>query len=84
MNILWDGCVFINTFQNSAFRSDDRGETWKRLEGYRFKWGQRASINPREPGAIYLSTYGGSVFYGPAEGVPGVVEDIVNMPSAWW
>ncbi len=76
--------IFINTFQNAAFRSDDRGRTWKRLEGYRFKWGQRPNINPPEPGAIYLTTYGGSVFYGPAEGVPGATGDIVNMPSAWW
>jgi len=52
--------------------------------GYRFKWGQRPNLNPREPGAVYLSTYGGSVFYGPAKGVPDAVADIVNMPPTWW
>ncbi len=76
--------IFINTFQNSAWRSDDRGESWKRLEGYRFKWGQRPNINPKRPDLIYLTTYGGSVFVGPSHGVPGASEDIVNMPSAWW
>ncbi|MCE5271491.1 hypothetical protein LLH00_09445 [bacterium] len=76
--------IFINTFQNAAWRSDDRGESWKRLEGYRFKWGQRPNIDPRRPDLIYLTTYGGSVFVGPSTGVPGAVEDIVNMPSAWW
>lgn len=76
--------VFINTFQNAAFRSDDRGENWSRLEGYRFKWGQRPNISPFNPDKVYLTTYGGSVFEGPAAGVPGASEDIVNMPGAWW
>lgn len=76
--------IFINTFQNAAYRSDDSGETWKRLEGYRFKWGQRAVPDINHPGMLYLTTYGGSVFYGPAKGVPGVFEDIENMPNGWW
>jgi photosystem II stability/assembly factor-like uncharacterized protein len=76
--------IFINTFQNAAWRSDDRGETWKRLEGYRFKWGQRPNLDPSQPDLLYLSTYGGSVFCGPAEGIPGVFEDIENIPKAWW
>jgi photosystem II stability/assembly factor-like uncharacterized protein len=76
--------IFINTFHNAAYRSDDRGETWKRLEGYRFKWGQRAIPDINNPGMLFLTTYGGSVFYGPADGVPGAFEDIENLPSAWW
>ena len=78
------GTVFINTFQNAAFRSDDRGNTWKRLEGYRFKWGQRAIADVNNPGMLFLTTYGGSVFYGPADGVPGAFEDIENLPGSWW
>ncbi|OGG02817.1 MAG: hypothetical protein A3F83_06950 [Candidatus Glassbacteria bacterium RIFCSPLOWO2_12_FULL_58_11] len=76
--------VFINTFQNSAWRSADRGEHWKRLEGYRFKWGQRAVPDLNNPGMLYLTTYGGSVYYGPDTGVPGAFEDIENMPANWW
>lgn len=76
--------IYINTFHNAAYRSDDRGETWKRLEGYRFKWGQRAIPDPNHPGMLYLTTYGGSVFYGPARGVAGAFEGIENMPQAWW
>jgi photosystem II stability/assembly factor-like uncharacterized protein len=76
--------IFINTFQNAAYRSDDRGEHWKRLEGYRFKWGQRAIPDINNPGMLYLTTFGGSVFYGPDEGVPGAFEDIENMPAEWW
>ncbi len=84
MNPAWPNVIFINTFQNAAFRSDDYGETWNRLEGYRFKWGQRAIPDINHPGMLYLTTYGGSVFYGPANGVPGAFEDIENMPESWW
>ncbi len=76
--------IFINTFQNAAFRSDDYGESWKRIEGYRFKWGQRAIPDINHPGMLFLTTYGGSVFYGPAEGVANAFEDIENMPEGWW
>ena len=76
--------LYINTFQNSAFRSADFGENWKRIEGYRFKWGQRPVVDPHNPGMLFLSTYGGSVFYGPAEGEVGAFEGIVNLPDNWW
>ena len=76
--------IFINTFQNAAYRSDDSGESWVRLEGYRFKWGQKAIPDVNHPGMLFLSTYGGSVFYGPAEGTQGENDDIENMPHGWW
>ncbi|HQG76484.1 MAG TPA: hypothetical protein PLS58_03285 [Bacteroidales bacterium] len=76
--------IYINTFQNSAFCSEDGGESWKRIEGYRFKWGQRAIPDIHNPGMLYLTTYGGSVFYGPAKGIPGSTDDITNMPDGWW
>lgn len=46
--------------------------------------GQRAVPDINNPGMIFLSTYGGSVFYGPATGIPGAFEDIENMPDGWW
>lgn len=76
--------IFINTFQNAAYWSDDFGESWKRIEGYRFKWGQRAIPDINNPGMLFLTTYGGSVFYGSAYGVPNAFEDIENMPGGWW
>jgi hypothetical protein len=72
--------VYLNTFDSAAFRSDDRGETWYRLKGYNFKWGHRPVPDPHHPGMLYLTTFGGSVFYGPTGGVPGAVEDIENLP----
>ena len=76
--------IFINTFHNAAYKSEDSGESWQRIEGYRFKWGQRAIPDVHHPGMLYLTTYGGSVFYGPADGVPHAFEDIENMPPGWW
>lgn len=76
--------IFINTFHNAAYKSEDCGKNWKRIEGYRFKWGQRAIPDIHNPGMLYLTTYGGSVFYGPADGIPNAFEDIENMPEGWW
>ncbi len=79
-----DNIIYFNTFQNSAYRSEDSGGTWKRIEGYRFKWGQKAIPDINNPGMLFLTTYGGSVFYGPAKGIPGASDDITNMPEGWW
>jgi photosystem II stability/assembly factor-like uncharacterized protein len=73
--------VVINTFDSAAFRTDDRGAHWYRLAGYSFKWGHRPVFDPLHPGMLYLTTFGGSVFYGPAGGVPGALEDIENLPG---
>jgi photosystem II stability/assembly factor-like uncharacterized protein len=77
------GTLFIATFDNAAFRSDDAGESWQRLEGYNFKWGHRPTPDPHNPGMIYITTFGGSVFYGPARGVPGAFEDIEGWDDSW-
>jgi photosystem II stability/assembly factor-like uncharacterized protein len=76
--------IYINTFQNAAYKSDDSGATWKRIQGYRFKWGQRAIPDINNPGMLFLSTYGGGVYYGPEAGDPNAADDIVNMPEGWW
>ena len=61
-----------------------RGETWKRLRGYNFKWGHRPVVDPRDHNMLFLTTFGGSVFHGPADGVPGALEDIENLPAQRW
>ena len=76
--------VYINTFQNAAYRSEDAGKNWERIKGYRFKWGQRPVPDPNNPGMLFLTTYGGSVFYGPAKGVENEKRVIKNMPENWW
>ena len=73
-----NGTVYACGFESAAYRSDDRGETWKRLKGYNFKWGHRVIPDPKDPGMVYITTFGGSVWYGPAEGDPNAVEDILT------
>jgi photosystem II stability/assembly factor-like uncharacterized protein len=65
-------------FSSSAWRSEDRGETWQRIRGFNFKWGHRVIPDPLDPTKIYVTTYGGSVWHGPAKGDPHAVEDIVT------
>jgi photosystem II stability/assembly factor-like uncharacterized protein len=64
-------------FDQSAFRSTDRGETWTRIRGFNFKWGHRVIPDPSDPRRIYVTTFGGSVWHGPALGDPDAAEDVV-------
>jgi photosystem II stability/assembly factor-like uncharacterized protein len=69
--------LYASGFDQSAFRSTDRGETWTRIRGFNFKWGQRVIPDPRDPAKIYVTTYGGGVWHGPALGDPQAAEDVV-------
>ncbi len=64
-------------FESSAWRSSDAGETWQRIRGFNFKWGHRVIPDPYNPAMIYITTFGGSVWYGPAAGDAQASEDIV-------
>ncbi len=52
--------------------------TWKRIGGYNFKWGHRVIPDPFHPDKIYVTTFGGSVWYGPAKGDAKAPEDIAT------
>ena len=65
-------------FESSAWRSNDRGETWTRIRGYNFKWGHRVVLDPVDPRMIYVTTFGGSVWHGPALGDADASEDIAT------
>jgi photosystem II stability/assembly factor-like uncharacterized protein len=65
-------------FDQGVFRTDDRGASWRRLRGYNFKWGHRVVIDPADPALIYVATYGGGVWHGPAAGDAASAEDVVN------
>jgi photosystem II stability/assembly factor-like uncharacterized protein len=70
--------VYACGFEASAWRSVDRGEHWQRIKGFNFKWGHRVIPDPVDRGKIYITTYGGSVWHGPAEGDPEALEDIAQ------
>jgi len=69
--------VYATGFEGNAWRSADRGETWHRIRGFNFRWGQRVIPDPADRGRIYITTYGGGVWHGPAKGDPDAVEDVV-------
>ena len=72
------GILYACGFESSAWRSTDRGEKWQRIRGCNFKWGHRVIPDPTNPEMIYITTYGGSVWYGPATGDPSAREDIAT------
>jgi len=76
-NDTWYACGF----EGSAYRSEDRGKTWNRIRGYNFKWGKRVIPDPNDDGKIFIITFGGGVWHGPALGDDNAVEDINAIQS---
>jgi photosystem II stability/assembly factor-like uncharacterized protein len=60
--------LYICGFDAAAYRSADRGAHWQRIDGYDFKWGHRVILDPSDRSKIYITTYGGGVWHGPATG----------------
>lgn len=65
-------------FNSAAYRSEDRGGGWTRIKGYDFKWGKRVDPDPRNPNKIFISTFGGGVWHGPALGDPDTHEHLFS------
>jgi len=70
-------------FNGSAYRSEDRGETWIRIKGYNFKWGKRVEPDPADPEKVYVITFGGGIWHGPAGGDNNAAEDITTRILAY-
>jgi photosystem II stability/assembly factor-like uncharacterized protein len=60
--------LYATGFESSAWRSTDRGEHWGRISGFNFKWGHRVMPDLKDPGMIYISTFGGGVWHGASSG----------------
>ncbi len=58
------GRLYCNTFNRAAYRSDDYGKTWKKINGYDFHWGHRVIVDNNDPESIYITTFGSSVLHG--------------------
>ena len=69
-------------FDQGVYRSTDRGESWQRIRGFNFKWGHRVATDPADPARIYVTTFGGGVWHGPAAGDPSSTEDVVHVLAA--
>ncbi len=60
--------LFLTNFEGAVQRSDDRGGHWQPLAGYNFKWAKQPILDPYNPGMLYLTTFGSSIWYGSARG----------------
>ncbi|MDR1370050.1 MAG: hypothetical protein LBJ72_08010 [Dysgonamonadaceae bacterium] len=65
-------------FNASAYYSEDGAGTWTRMKGYNFKWGKRVEPDPKDPEKVYIITFGGGVWHGPAKGDENSPEDVVT------
>lgn len=70
--------LYICGFDSAAYRSADAGKHWTRLDGYNYKWGHRVILDANDPSAIYITTYGGGVWHGPAAGDPNAQPDAMT------
>jgi photosystem II stability/assembly factor-like uncharacterized protein len=60
-------CINEGDEEPGLWLSRDAGRTWKALDGMPFRNAQRVTFDPRDDSIIYVSTFGGSVWRGPAE-----------------
>jgi photosystem II stability/assembly factor-like uncharacterized protein len=74
--------LYAAGFESSAWRSGDGGDTWRRVPGFNFKWAHRVIPDPVDRDKIYLTTFGGGVWHGPAKGDPNAVDEIASKPVA--
>ena len=66
--------LYATGFESSAWRSADRGLHWTRIPGFNFKWGHRVVPDPLHHDEVYITTFGGSVWYGAIDGKPRPVD----------
>jgi photosystem II stability/assembly factor-like uncharacterized protein len=60
-------CITENAPDCGLWLSKDAGKTWKALEGLPFRNVQRVAFDPKDDTIIYVSTFGASVWRGPAD-----------------
>lgn len=61
------GRLYCNTFNQTAWRSDDSGKTWRKIKGYDFHWGHRIIVDQNDPEKVFITTFGSSVWHGVPE-----------------
>lgn len=64
--------VYLSTVGHGLWVSADAGETWKQMPGLPFASISRVCFPPVDSATIYVTTFGGAVWKGPA--VPGGVQ----------
>ncbi len=75
--------VYAAGFQAAIWRSIDHGFTWQRIRGFNFKNAHRVIPDPLDSSKIYVTTFGGSVWHGPAQGSPNALEDVATPVASF-
>jgi photosystem II stability/assembly factor-like uncharacterized protein len=60
-------CIAEGETNPGLWLSKDAGKTWKPLDGLPFRNALRVTFDPKDDSIIYVSTFGASVWRGPAE-----------------
>ena len=60
--------VWISVGACGLMVSTDRGETWRQVKGLPFRGPNRVTVDPRDHETIWVSTFGGGIWRGPAMG----------------
>jgi photosystem II stability/assembly factor-like uncharacterized protein len=60
-------CIAEGDTEPGLWLSKDAGKTWKALDQMPFRNAQRVTFDPNDDSVIYVSTFGGSIWRGPAE-----------------
>ena len=74
--------LYAAGFESSLWRSQDRGNTWQRIPGFNFKWSHRVVPDPLNDSRVFVTTFGGGVWHGPARGDPHATDEIVSPQVA--
>jgi photosystem II stability/assembly factor-like uncharacterized protein len=59
--------VYFSTGNHGLHLSKDAGKTWKHLNDIPFQSITRVAFDPNDPNTMYVTTFGGGVWRGPAE-----------------
>jgi photosystem II stability/assembly factor-like uncharacterized protein len=78
-----NGVFYAAGFNSSAYRSKDNGLNWDRIKGFNFKWAKTVIPDPVTPDKVYIITFGGGVWHGPAKGDKNALEDIVTKQTLY-
>ncbi len=57
--------IFATGFSGLAWMSVDGGQSFVPIDGYDFAMGHRITVDPYQRENIYITTFGGGVWYGP-------------------
>jgi photosystem II stability/assembly factor-like uncharacterized protein len=74
--------VYAAGYESAIWRSADRARSWKRIPGFNFKWTNRIIPDPLHEDLIYITTFGGGVWHGPATGDPSAADEIATPIAA--